>query len=96
MVARAPDVSRQRRPTANVQLDMTAEISDERLMAVMRDFDEFGGASLELVAWELGEPASRIEPSWSKLVAEGLIEPAGVDSVFGEPLWRLAAKIETD
>lgn len=75
---------------------MTAEISDERLMAVMRDFDEFGGASLELVAWELGEPASRIEPSWSKLVAEGLIEPAGVDSVFGEPLWRLAAKIETD
>ncbi|HEY5316749.1 MAG TPA: hypothetical protein VIJ20_02125 [Solirubrobacteraceae bacterium] len=75
---------------------MTAEISVERLMAVMRDFDEFGGASIELVAWELGEPTSRIDPAWSKLLADGRLEPAGVDSVFGEPLWRLSAKSETD
>jgi hypothetical protein len=71
---------------------MTAEISVERLLSVMRDFDEFGGASLELVAWELSEPPSRIDPAWSKLIAQGLIEPAGVDSIFGEPLWRLSAK----
>jgi hypothetical protein len=71
---------------------MTAEISLERLMAVMRDFDEFGGASPELVAWELGEPPSRIIAAWSKAIAEGVLEPAGVDSVFGEPLWRLSDK----
>jgi hypothetical protein len=71
---------------------MTAEISLERLMAVMRDFDEFGGASLELVAWELGEPPSRISAAWTKAVDEGVLEPAGVDSVFGEPLWRLSEK----
>jgi hypothetical protein len=75
---------------------MTAEISVDRLLAVMRDFDEFGGGSLELVAWELGEPASRVEPAWSKLIADGLIEPAGIDSIFGEPLWRLSAKCETE
>ena len=43
---------------------MTAEISVERLLSVMRDFDEFGGASLELVAWELSEPPSRIDTAW--------------------------------
>jgi hypothetical protein len=96
MVARAADVSRESRPTANVQAQMTADISVERLVAVMRDFDEFGGASIELVAWELGEPASRIEPTWSKLIADGQIEPAGVDSVFGEPLWRLAKTRESE
>jgi hypothetical protein len=73
---------------------MTADISVERLLSVMRDFDEFGGASLELVAWELGEPSSRIHPAWSKLVADGVIEPAGVDSTFGEPLWRVSKKRE--
>ncbi|MDQ6775674.1 MAG: hypothetical protein M3071_05500 [Actinomycetota bacterium] len=75
---------------------MTVEISLERLMAVMRDFDEFGGASLELVAWELGEPASRINAAWSKAVADGVLEPAGVDSVFGEPLWRLSDSAKTE
>jgi GT2 family glycosyltransferase len=68
---------------------MAAEISVERLMAVMRDFDEFGGASIELVAWELGEPPSLLTAAWSRAIADGLLEPAGVDSVFGEPLWRL-------
>jgi hypothetical protein len=75
---------------------MTAEISVERVMAVLRDFSEFGGASLELVAWELGEPATLIEPAWSKLIADGMLEPAGVDSVFGDPLWRLSEKCRTE
>ncbi len=96
MVARGPDVSLRRRPTANVLRAMSVEISLERLMAVMHDFDEFGGASLELVAWELGEPPSRISAAWSKAVADGVLEPAGVDSVFGEPLWRLSAKSRTE
>jgi hypothetical protein len=89
MVPRAPDVSRGHRPIANVHGDMTVEISLERLLAVMRDFDEFGGASIDLVAWELGEPPSRINAVWAKAIADGVLEPAGVDSVFGEPLWRL-------
>jgi hypothetical protein len=75
---------------------MTVEISLERLIAVMRDFDEFGGASLELVAWELGEPPSRIRDTWSKAIADGVLEPAGVDSVFGEPLWQLTEKAQTE
>jgi hypothetical protein len=75
---------------------MTAEISVERVLSVMRDFDEFGGASLELVAWELGEPPSLVDPAWSKLIADGLIEPAGIDSVFGEPLWKISEKSRTD
>jgi hypothetical protein len=71
---------------------MSAEVSLERLMAVMRDFDEFGGASLELVAWELGEPPSRINAVWTKAIADGVLEPAGVDTAFGEPRWRLSEK----
>jgi hypothetical protein len=75
---------------------MSADISVERLVVLMQDFEEFGGASIELVAWELGEPASRINEAWSKAVTEGLLEPAGVDSVFGEPLWRLSEKCRTE
>jgi hypothetical protein len=71
---------------------MIDEISVDQLMVVMRDFDEFGGASIELVAWELGEPPSRLDAAWSRAVAEGMLEPAGVDSVFGEPIWRLSEK----
>jgi hypothetical protein len=71
---------------------MSADISVERLMAVMRDFDEFGGASIELVAWELGEPPSLLTTAWSEAIADGLLEPAGIDSIFGEPLWRLSDK----
>jgi hypothetical protein len=68
---------------------MGAEISVERLLEVMRDFDEFGGASIELVAWELGSPVSDLSTAWAQAIADGLLEPAGLDSVFGEPLWRL-------
>ena len=71
---------------------MIDEISVDQLMVVMRDFDEFGGASIELVAWELGAPPSRLDAAWSRAVAEGMLEPAGVDSVFGEPIWRLSEK----
>ncbi len=75
---------------------MIDEISVDQLMVVMRDFDEFGGASIELVAWELGEPPSRLDAAWSRAVAEGMLEPAGVDSVFGEPLWKISEKSRTD
>jgi len=60
-------------------------------MAVMRDFDEFGGASIELVAWELGQPSSLLTGAWSQAIASGVLEPAGTDSIFGEPVWRLSA-----
>ena len=75
---------------------MAAEISVERLMAVMRDFDEFGGASIELVAWELGEHPGLLTAAWSQAVADGLLEPAGIDSIFGEPLGRLSEKGRSD
>jgi hypothetical protein len=61
-----------------------------RVLAVLAEFDQFGGASVELVAWELSVDVSAIARGWSRAVTAGLVEQAGIDELHeGERLWRL-------
>jgi hypothetical protein len=54
-------------------------ISVRHVLEVVGDFDEFGGASLGLVAWELAVDEERVLEAWERAQADGLIKPAGKD-----------------
>lgn len=69
----------------------TNAISGRRLLDVMADFDQFGGASIELVAWELCIEESAVSAAWSRAIADGLLERSGTDEVRGEETWRLTS-----
>ena len=70
----------------------THTISGRSLLDVMADFDQFGGASLELVAWELCIEESAVSAAWSRAIADGLLECCGTDEVPGEETWRLTTR----
>jgi hypothetical protein len=65
------------------------QISVQRVLEVMADFDESGGASMGLVAWELYVPEQAVVVAWDQAVANGWLQPAGHDSANDEQLWRL-------
>jgi diguanylate cyclase (GGDEF)-like protein len=53
-------------------------------------FDESGGASIELAAWELDVALGRVVSAWSRAIKQGFLEPAGTDEASGEEMWRLS------
>ena len=70
----------------------TNAISGRGLLDVMADFDQFGGASRELVAWELCIEESAVSAAWSRAIADGLLERSGTEEVPGEVTWRLTTR----
>ena len=68
------------------------EVSEHGLLEVLADFDELGGTSPGLVAWEFFAGESMVRETWALAVAAGWLTPAGSDEVYGERLWRLTAE----
>ena len=66
---------------------MRGAISVQTALEVVGQFDESGGASVGLVAWELCLDERLVLGAWERARATGLIAPAGHDQ--GEQLWRL-------
>jgi pimeloyl-ACP methyl ester carboxylesterase len=75
-----------------MEADGDREISVHDVLGVVADFDQFGGASLALVTWELAIEKQHGARAWEQAQADALIEPAGRDPVHGEQLWRLTAR----
>jgi hypothetical protein len=63
------------------------EIAMQQVLEVVAEFDESGGASSGLVAWELFADERRVADAWAQ--ADGLLRPATHDSVNDEQMWRL-------
>jgi hypothetical protein len=61
------------------------------VLEVVADFDESGGASSGLVAWELSVEERQVADAWTQAQAEGLLRPAAHDGVSDELMWRLTA-----
>jgi diguanylate cyclase (GGDEF)-like protein len=59
------------------------------VLDVLVRFDEFGGASIELAAWELDVEDRQVVAAWSRAISGGLLESAGTELAFGEEMWRL-------
>ncbi len=66
------------------------KISEQGLLDVVADFDELGGASKGLVAWEMFVTERDVSEAWTSAIAAGWLVPAGWDDVFDERLWRLS------
>jgi hypothetical protein len=66
-----------------------SHISVQKVLEVVGDFDQTGGASLGLVAWELSVDEERVIDAFEQAQADGLIKPAGNDPLHGEQMWRL-------
>lgn len=60
-----------------------------RLLGVVHDFDDFGGASAELVSWELGLDSVDVTGAWERAIQNGYLEPAPPDRVLGEQMFRI-------
>ncbi len=67
---------------------MSELISVQQVLEVAADFDQTGGVSFGLVAWELCVDEQRVLKAWKHAQADQLLKPAGRDSI-GEHLWRL-------
>jgi hypothetical protein len=68
---------------------MLGPVSLQQLLEAVAEFDDSGGASLGLVAWELCVEEELVAPAWQQAINHGLIRPAGCDSQ--EQLWRLSS-----
>jgi hypothetical protein len=66
---------------------MSSATSLQAVLQVLGEFDESGGASVGLVAWELCVDERLVARAWAQARAAGLIAPAGYD--LHERLWRL-------
>jgi hypothetical protein len=75
--------------SADRKARQTDAVSVHSLLDVVAEFDRFGGASLELVAWELSIEESAVSAVWSRAIADGLLERSGTEEVPGEETWRL-------
>ncbi len=64
----------------------------QSVLDVLRDFDDLGGGSLALVAWELGVEEGALAAAWSTAIEEALLKPAGRDMISGEEMWRLTER----
>jgi hypothetical protein len=67
---------------------MLGPVSLQQVLEVVAEFDDFGGACLGLVAWELSVDEELVARAWQQAVSHGLIRPAGRDCQ--EQLWRLS------
>ena len=66
---------------------MGSATSLQAVLQVLGEFDECGGASVGLVAWELCLDERLVAGAWEQARATGLIAPAAYD--LHEQLWRL-------
>jgi diguanylate cyclase (GGDEF)-like protein len=66
------------------------EISLRDVLEAIHQFDPFGGASVELTAWELNVGCEFVTDRYSELLREGLIVRAEAEPGTGEALWRLS------
>jgi hypothetical protein len=60
------------------------------LEEILGTIDEFGSASLELVAWELSLDEREIEPAWEQALQSGLIERTHTCPATNEDMYSRA------
>jgi hypothetical protein len=65
------------------------KISVQGLLEVLATFDEHGGASPGLIAWELFVDEPAVTAAWEHALSQGWLREAGHDIAGDEQLWKL-------
>ncbi len=81
--------------SARRRADATDIVTVENVLRVLADFEPLGGASLELVASELGTDPGAVEEAWLQAFDDGLLEHSGTDRSSGEDTCRLSERGRT-
>jgi hypothetical protein len=68
------------------------EITIEHVLDVVHGFESFGGASIELVAWELCVEEDAVRRAWWEACRDGLLARGPIEPEFGEMLYRLSSR----
>jgi hypothetical protein len=66
------------------------ETSLALLLEVVGEFEKFGGASVELAAWEVDVSEASVARSVSDAIDRGLLRDNGLDGQSGERMWQLS------
>jgi hypothetical protein len=74
---------------ASASFQMLGPVSLQQVLEVVAEFNDSGGASLGLVAWELCVDQELVAPAWQQAISHGLMSPAARD--WQEQLWRLSS-----
>jgi hypothetical protein len=65
--------------------DCTVSLED-----VLETVEEFGSASLDLIAWEFSVPVAELTELWDHAVGAGLLRPVGSSQGTGEQMYAIA------
>jgi hypothetical protein len=70
-------------------MSLSDSVSMRALLDVVASFDDSGGASLGLAAWELCVDEELVTRAWQQAISQGLLSPAGNQG--NEQFWRMNA-----
>jgi hypothetical protein len=73
------------RPLASPVGDCIVSLDD-----VLETVEEFGSASLDLIAWEFSVPVAELTELWDQVVGAGLLRPVGSSQGTGEQMYAIA------
>jgi hypothetical protein len=73
------------RPLESPVGDCTVSLED-----ILETVEEFGSASLDLVAWEFSVPVAELTERWDQAVGAQLLRPAGTSQGAGEQMYEVA------
>ena len=67
-------------------------ISVSTVLDTVAEFEQSGGTSIELAAWELDRDVGELHRVWGLAIDGGLLEGCGIQHVDGreERMWRLS------
>jgi hypothetical protein len=78
---------------ANRESRRLRNVSLQSVLGVFADFEPFGGASIQLVAWELDVDQDSIAAAWTQAIGDRLLEPSGIpDFRESEKMWKLTER----
>jgi hypothetical protein len=66
-----------------------SSLTPRDVLEALVEFDEFGGASFELIVWEYGLQPGAVVDAWEQVRAGGLVDAIGNDKFSGEQMYRL-------
>jgi hypothetical protein len=72
-------------------LDSALDECAVSLEDVLQTVEEFGSASLDLIAWEFSVPVADLSELWDQAVGAGLLRPVGICEGAGEQMYVIAA-----
>lgn len=71
-------------------LESSADAYTVSIEDILETVEEFGSASLDLIAWEFSVPVADLAELWDQAVGAGWLRPVGTSQGAGEQMYAIA------